>query len=126
MTRDEKFINLALKIAQKSEHHFPIGAIIAYGSCVLSIGINKYRTHPRQDNQYTKQKATSIHAELDAIISCHNTKGATIYVARSLFNGSNGLAKPCKFCQDIIRTAGIKKIVYTTYDGFEILGEKNE
>ena len=121
MTRDERLIKLTLKVAEKSQHRFPIGAIIAIGSRILSLGINKYRTHPQQINHHTNEVGGSIHAELDAIISCQNTKDATIYIARLLSNGDAGLAKPCKICQKIIESCGIKKVVYTTRDGIAIL-----
>ena len=121
MTRDERLINVALKIARKSEHKFPMGAIIALGNRIIALGINKIRTHPRQINYHNDENGQSIHAELDAILSCCNTDGATIYVARVLSNGTGGMAKPCKSCLKIIQSAGIKKIVYTTSTGIETL-----
>lgn len=121
MTRDERLIKLALKIAEKSQHKFRIGAVIAVGNRIMSVGINKWRTHPRQINCHTNNMANSIHAELDAIISGHCMEGATIYVARILKNGAAGLAKPCLICQGIIDSAKIKRVVYTTSYGIEEL-----
>lgn len=121
MTRDERMIRLALKVAEKSQHKFRTGVVIAIGSRIISIGINKYRTHPQQINCHTNMNSNSIHAELDAIISCHSPLGATIYVARILKDGTSGLSKPCKTCQGIIELYGIKKVVYTTHDGLEVL-----
>lgn len=121
MTRDEHLIKLALKVAAKSQHKFPMGAIIAAGNRILAFGINKYRTHPQQINHYTNDIGGSIHAELDAIISCCNSNGATIYIARLFKDGTAGMAKPCVLCQNIIETAGIKKVVFTTRYGIDIL-----
>lgn len=121
MARDERFLNLALKIAGQSQHKFPIGAVITIGNRILSIGINKYKTHPKQLNNYSNsvdKHGTSIHAELAAILSYPKLKGSTIYVARLLYGGSFGLSKPCRSCQNLIEIAGIKKIVYN--DGEEI------
>jgi deoxycytidylate deaminase len=135
MARDARFLNLALKIAGQSQHKFPIGAVITIGNRILSIGTNKYKTHPKQINNYinnhsnsTDKHGTSIHAELAAILSYPKLKGSTIYVARLLHNGAFGLSKPCLSCQNLIEIAGIKKIVYN--DGEEIktiiVGENND
>lgn len=121
MTRDEKFIRYAKKIAIKSEHHFQMGAIITIGNRILSVGKNKYKTHTKQFNQYTGCEANSIHAELDAILSCDNVPAkATIYVSRVLRDGSCGMAKPCKYCLEILKQYDIKRIVYSTKDGFNV------
>ena len=44
-------------------------------------------------------------------------RGATIYVYRELKDGSLGNCFPCPACGRRIITAGIKRIVYTDYDG---------
>jgi len=112
MARDERLIQLAIKVAEKSQHQFRLGVVVALGSRIMALGINKYRTHPRQMNWRTNDFANSVHAELDAILSCPYIEGATIYVARILRNGDVSMAKPCKICQKIIKSAGIKRVVY--------------
>lgn len=120
MNRDERIINLATRAAEKSQHRFHrVGAIVAKGNRIIGFGINKYRTHPQQINWHTEQNSNSIHAELDAIISSHDVKGSTLYVVRILKDGTCSMAKPCKECQKIIAAAGIKRVVYTTWDGVE-------
>ena len=47
--------------------------------------------------------------------------GSTIYVSRILKSGKSGLAKPCMECMCLIKSVGIKKIVYTTDSGVESL-----
>ena len=101
------------------------GKIIAVGQC-------KEKTHPFQ-KQYSKHtEAIKLHAENDVIvkalkkISINDLKRSTLYVARAKkYNrGSKfirGLAKPCTGCQSAIAAIGIKNVVYTTEDGFDIL-----
>ena len=109
---------LAMKIANLSTCHFPMGCIIVKGSRVLSIGYNTIRTHPKQ-NTYGAH-CISIHAELSAILSSQcSIKGSTIYVAR--VNGRK-TSKPCKACYDYMYEAEISKMVY--YDGNQIVIEK--
>ena len=45
--------------------------------------------------------------------------GSTIYVARLYRNGKQALAKPCSSCQKLIVAAGIKRVVYSTKEGYE-------
>lgn len=117
MARDERFISLALKIAAKSAHPIAkIGCVMVNGNRVISIGINRHKTHPKQLSHHCSgQYAGSIHAELDAILS-GEAKGCTLYVARVMADGSSGLAKPCHICETICMAAGIKKIVFTNYN----------
>lgn len=121
--RHDNIIKIAIKVASLSEHHnFRIGAVIAKKNKIISMGINKKKTHPRQVNHYTNIVGSSIHAELDAIIRApHNLlENSTIYVARLLRNNKIGLTKPCKSCIAIFKEYKIKTMVYTTYDSWEI------
>ena len=113
--RDQKFINLAQKLCKLSEHSYKMAAIVTKGSRILSFGINKYRTHPKQINPFTKERGVSVHAELAAIIgvSEENLRGSSVYIARRLVNGEAALAKPCTCCIAILREAGVKKVIYT-------------
>lgn len=116
MERDERFINYALFIAKLSKHRrHKVGAIITKGSRILSVGINKVKTHPLQHNTHTKKHGKSIHAELSAILglSTNQRRGSTIYVARLLADESYGLAKPCSYCMALIEEVEIKKVVWT-------------
>lgn len=120
MNRDERMIRLAARMAEKSQHRFQrVGVIIAKGNRIIGVGINKYRTHPQQINWHTEKNSNSIHAELDGVISSGDIRGTTIYVVRVLKSGECSMAKPCRECQKIIESAGIKRVVYTTWDGVE-------
>lgn len=112
-----KGLNNARKEAEKSTfNRARVGAIIVKGGRILSSGYNQTRySKLSARNQYK-----SIHAEEACIIKLlrkpnglQMLAGATIYITRIKKDGSTGLAKPCKTCQDLINSVGIKKIVHT-------------
>lgn len=112
MSRPQQLLQLAIQVANESNyrtHH--IGAVIARGPRVISVGTNRYGTHPRQDGKHTR----SVHAELRALIGCRlwELKKADLYVARITRGGNIGLAKPCVNCQNIIVDTGIRRVFYT-------------
>ena len=115
MCRDARMLRIAIAATRLSQHKFAIAAVVAKGARVLSIGTNKYKSHPRQINSYTHKVGSSIHAELDAIIGVPrgNLEGATIIVARTLKDRTQALAKPCHACLHLIEAAGITRVVYT-------------
>jgi len=105
-----------LKATNASQYYpFHIAAVIVKGNRVLSIGVNKNKTHPKQINPHTNKIGNSTHAELDAIlgVSKENLQGATIYVARQTADGKPANAKPCKCCMKVIEAAGISRVFFT-------------
>jgi deoxycytidylate deaminase len=110
-----------LKIERlKSDHPtFKLSACIVLKKTILSIGHNYLtKTHP-MIRKYDPYK--TLHAELDAIIKVKNKeqlRGATIYIYREDRQGKKALAKPCPVCQKIIKAFGIKKMEYTTINGW--------
>ena len=121
MCRDARRIQQALNTTRLSLHKFPLCALIYKGSRHISVGVNRTRGHPLQINPYTGRRGRSTHAELDAILGVptRDLEGATIYVARKLKNGERGTARPCKSCMTVILASGIKRMVFTTYEGHE-------
>ena len=126
MTNKEKhFFKKAKEEALKSTFfRIKIGCIIVKGSKILGRGVNIEKSHPKQKYLNKKYrgfntKESNIHAEMNALMKCKhiNIKGATIYIYRELKDGSLGNCFPCPACQRRIITAGIKRIVYTDYDG---------
>lgn len=96
-----------------------MGAVIINKKPV-SVGCNLYKTHPRfasGENGTT----LSIHAEVKAILSCPRRQltGAEIWIFRADRYGKPALAKPCEKCLSIIEDVGIKRIYYTTSEGYE-------
>ena len=114
MSRINKFIKIAKKYTEESSHRWRMAAILISGSQIISVGINKKKTHPLQKGKH----AYSIHAELDCLISApfNKIKGSYIVVCRKLTNGDLALAKPCNECQKLLKEYGIKKVYYSISD----------
>ena len=101
---------MAVKTAELSTCRMKHGAVIVRGGSVLSLGINKFKNNPQFILDYDE---CSTHAEIDAIRRAGDCKGATIYVARVNKQSQTRLSRPCNRCYTAIKTAGIKKIVFT-------------
>jgi tRNA(Arg) A34 adenosine deaminase TadA len=50
--------------------------------------------------------------------------GAEVYVARTRKDGTIGMARPCTFCERVLRSRGVKKVYYTvdgsTYGAWDL------
>jgi deoxycytidylate deaminase len=111
-----KFEKLLKKLTYHSMHHsHKISCVVARGNKVISVGINKIKTHPRSNHPWSM-----VHAELDAILGCtkEELKGADIYLFRQTKNGKPACSKPCQYCQKLIEVSGIKKVIYTFEGSF--------
>lgn len=113
MARHDRLITLTFRHAATSLHDFQLAAMVAIGSKPISIGVNQYKSHPKQGCLFNPLRL--IHAELAAIVGCSLTmlEGSTLYVARRHFDGTPAMAKPCSKCQVLITSVGIKKVYYT-------------
>lgn len=112
----QKFFDLAAKLAKQSTHHtHRFGAVIVDKNKIVSVGTNKIKTHPRSQHKWHM-----LHAELSALFSVRfeDLRGCDIYVLRENLNGRKGNSKPCKVCEAALREAGIRKVYYTTEDGY--------
>lgn len=108
--------------AERSTYEpYRIGACVARGSCVLSVGHNQIRF--RGKGQRFTNYPESYHAERVACsrLSKESLQGTTLYIFRKRKDGSSGYSKPCKHCMQLIQSVGIKRVVYSTETGFEEL-----
>jgi deoxycytidylate deaminase len=119
MSRDEKFIKLAIQISELSDHRMRMGAVITKGNRIMGVGNNKRKSHPKQINHHTFKIAQGLHAERSAIINAKrkDLSGCTIHIARLTKCGEPAMAKPCDQCMAYIKETGIKRIVYTNQEG---------
>lgn len=114
-------INKAIQVAKKSTFRYQIGAVLLKHGKVLSTGFNSMR---HQSKFKTTHYEGSYHAEVSCILnairasSVESLKGCTMVVVRVRNSGELGLALPCKSCYDIIQKMGIKKVLFSTNDGF--------
>lgn len=129
MTRKQKsFFEAAKAMSEMSD--FPrthIGCVITEGNHrIISSGCNSTRTHPIQ-KKYNKERFAedtihSLHAEVSALLPLMKEdidfSKVVVYTHRSLANGKPGLARPCASCMALIKELGVKKICYTTNDGY--------
>lgn len=99
-----------------------MAAIIVKRKKVLGRGMNSRRSHPLQKLFSKSDLKISLHAEISAIIDAlrnneeDELKGATIFVARVLKNGSRAKAKPCEICQRAIDAYGIRVVRWTEHE----------
>ena len=112
----------ALKVAELSTANQRHGAVLYKGGSVLSLGVNTVPNDHLSTGEFTGSPST--HAETQAIRACGpdvDLSNTTLYVARVNKNGNSMFSKPCKTCQEAIDLAGIKKVIYTTAEGAEIV-----
>lgn len=105
LTREEKFMRAAIKIAQKglSEGEVPIGAVVVYENKVVARGYNRR----------TKLQLASAHAEMMAIDkackkfgSWRLPEGCELYVT----------LEPCPMCMGAALNARVDKIYFGSYE----------
>jgi deoxycytidylate deaminase len=95
---------------------YHLAAILKRGKRVVKIGENTYKTHPRFKRTYPDGTTGShMHAEMNVLRFAK--PGDTIEVIRFLKTGGHAMAKPCRYCMQHIREAGIKEVKYTNPDG---------
>ena len=119
----EPTMGLALNTARSSSSKKRVGAILLHKNKIVAQGVNKdTKTHPLQAKFAQLaglEDKIYLHAEIDALIKLR-TQADTIIVARLGGHSGEELrnAKPCKICRLALQEAGIKKICYTTDEGF--------
>jgi len=116
--RIKKYFDLAKKLSKKSNHHtHKLGCVVFKGNSVVAMGFNKIKTHPKSPHAYNM-----LHAEIDALIGADpaDLKDAEAIIYReNKSSGNVGLAKPCKVCAKILEDVEVKRVYYTTSEGYE-------
>lgn len=125
--RDFHYFKIAKAVSKTSTFdRIRIGCIIVYKKEILSAGVNVKKSHPMQ-KKYNSLRFNCqpeyhhyLHAEMRAIINAgkDNLSGACIYVYREDKRGNLAPSRPCNACMEVIKKYGIKKIFYTTEDGY--------
>lgn len=110
-----KYFEIAKKLSYKVSYHHKIGAVVVWKNRPIGFGYNQpNKTHTKSNNNYS-----TIHAELGAILNAGDCKGADIYIYREWKDGTLASSKPCQFCQQLLKEAGIKNVYYTDTGGFK-------
>jgi len=107
-------MRIAKRESKKGYGKYRLGAVITdRKGNVIGRGYNRRATHPTFGNEYSG----NLHAEASALVSALKTgkslSGGTCYVYRV---GGN-LAKPCRCCQEFLRSHGIERVVYSDNGG---------
>lgn len=89
---------------------------------VIGQGVNEYkRSHPLMKKFAMEAgepcEKIYIHAELAAVLSAGKKNIHKVLVQRFDSNGNPALAKPCKTCQCMLKTFGVKIVQYTSAHG---------
>lgn len=126
-TRINHYLNLARNACYYSDFmKARLGAVLIYKGKVMSVGWNSTKTNPlqRQLNKYrgydvdASEAHNTLHAEVACLTKARDLDidwgRASIFVYRIKKDGSSGLARPCKGCQALIRSMGIKNVYYST------------
>jgi deoxycytidylate deaminase len=89
-----------------------MGAALFHGSRLLSVGANRWTTHPASNNEgFTR----SLHAEHVALLRRWHYDAPsrmTLYVARKREDGTLGNSKPCDNCVRLCKLAGVRRIYF--------------
>lgn len=125
MEYEETVVNDLLKVAFSNPgcSSAKMAAVIKDKKNTISFGLNQTKTHPLQARYGKNKHSICLHAEIDAIRNApknSDLRGTSLFVARSLKNGSRALAKPCKGCEKAIKDYGITRVIYTTSEGFNV------
>lgn len=130
MTKTHRaMFRVARSVSQLSDHRVRVGAVVVKQHRIISSGCNSStRTDIIQakldGKRYGCDCAGKLHAESAALIPFIKRKmdlsGAVIYVYRERRDGTIANARPCPSCMSLIKQAGIKKIYYTTNDGYAV------
>lgn len=118
----------AKAVSELSDHkHYKIGAVVVMNHRIISSASNSNsKTHPLQ-KKYNKYRFTDDgdhkqHAELAALVPLIrdgvDLSNATIYVYRVHKNGTLAMSRPCPSCMQLIKDVGIKRVFYTTENGY--------
>lgn len=123
--KTKKYVDLARRMADQSTYpNFKHGAVLVKGSAVINASCNKNGFNSFGARFRKKEYGTAtLHAELGAILNVERSKteGATIYVVRINRRGEERLSKPCHMCRSAMEHCGIKRVVYSTNGGYEVM-----
>lgn len=134
---DYRYFEEAHKLALTSEYPcFKIGCVLVYKNKVIGSGVNASKTCPDQkfyNRKYrnfrvgTKPPMDMIHAEIAALrsvpynvaqeVNWSKVKVYTYRISPGKPSG-HGLSRCCPGCLHALKDKGVRKLFYTTDDGF--------
>lgn len=109
----ENVIDEAVRQSKKVRFCFKLGAVVFNKDRIVSAGYNRAFC--------VGESVQSDCAEVLAIKKAPSQllDGADLLVCRVRSSGTFGMAKPCPRCQSLIEKVGIRKVLYSTPDGWK-------
>jgi pyrimidine deaminase RibD-like protein len=111
-SKDYRLYGYALRKAATSNMYPKFAAVVVKGGRIQGIARNERRFHA--EHKHWPEIVTSIHAEHNVLRKC-KAKNATMYVAHL---GGNGRSRPCRYCMEYLKEAGVHTVVY--FDGSQL------
>lgn len=127
--KDKIFFATAKEVSKLSDHRCKLGCVIVDHHRIIGSGYNSktkcHRLQAELDKKFFGMESMGPkHAEFTALLPLIKKKvdltNATLYVYRETADHNLAMARPCPRCMSLIKKYGIKKIKYTTPDGFAI------
>ena len=125
---NKQIIDMLTEVAKANDVPFParVAAAVVHRNKLISVGMNKDKSHPMQKRFQSNKEAIFLHAEIDAIKNAIKKvddvdflQKCVVYIVRVKKNGKKGdwiwgMAKPCAGCMRCIEAFLLKGVVYTT------------
>lgn len=114
-----RYLKLARELSRKSTHHtYRLGCVIVKSNRVVGVGYNQLKSHPKSPDAWK-----TMHAEFHAILGVkpHELQGGVAYTFRETKCGKWALARPCKSCEKMLSSCGLKSVVHTINDSYSVL-----
>lgn len=120
---------IAAAIDPSTINRVKFASCLVYKNEIVSIGVNKLKSHPFQSRFAKNSDAIFLHSETDCIknalkiINTTELSKSSLYICRVKYHDESrrkhvwGLSKPCEGCQRAIATFGIKTVAYTCDGG---------
>lgn len=117
-----KSIETKLKrLRTRANHHqHKLSAVLLYRGRPITAGVNdQYKTHPKI-RQFSQVK--TLHAEAACLFKVKDPeiiKDCELVVYREDRQGNMANSRPCEVCQAMFRYYGLKKVTYSTAEGWK-------
>lgn len=125
---EHKYFGRLLDMLEDHPHYDDLSslhaALIVKGGNILSHSYNSPKRNAFVD-LHALHAGFTTHAECASVLRARrkiDLRGTTLYVARvRKLDGAVANSRPCESCQEIVKKYGIKKVIYTTDEGFDVL-----
>ena len=121
--KEKRYLQIARKMANKNSHEqFSHGAVLVKGGSIISFAFNKNKvsSFASRFRDCERDGFATRHAELSCVLNLNRsqTEGAIIYCVRVGKGGTLRMSKPCDMCLKALQFTGVKKVVYSTGNGY--------